>query len=153
MKLDDALATFLNQIGRLDEYEELGSQTSLDAEVSGEMPGLIAKLDQSQITSDRIVWVLVALHVALFIACVYIGVAYATNTAVVTVLLGGGSLLGILKILASLKDAWREKVLIDLLKSVAPSLSPRDLVTLIETIFHKKKPRVPQRRRPVISRT
>ena len=149
MSLDNALATFLENTGRLQDYESLGPPENIEAKVAKETPDLIAALTEGQQTSNRIVWVLVALHVALFIVCVYVGVAYAANSAVVTVLLGGGSLLGILKIVDSLKDAWREKVLSDLLTGVAPSLSPRDLVTLVETIVHQKKRRTPRRRKAV----
>jgi hypothetical protein len=149
MKLDDALAAFLRQTGRLGEYEVLGSQENLDAKVGEGMPGLVESLEQSRRTSDKIVWVLVGLHVVLFMTCIYIGVAYATNSAVLTILLGGGSLLGILKIVTSLKEAWREKVLSDLLAGVAPSLSARDLVTLVETVFHQTKGRRSQTRKPV----
>ena len=144
MKLESALTTFLEQTGRLSAFEALGPPENLEVKVRDGMPGLVASLEQSKRTSDQIIWVLVALHVALFAACVYIGVAYATDSKVVTLLLGGGSLLGILKIVTSLKEAWREKTLSDLLAAVAPSLSPRDLVTLIETIYHQKK--TPRRR-------
>lgn len=151
MRLDEALAGFLRQTGRVDEFEALGPSGDLDAKVALGTPDLVASLQRSQRTSDRIVWVLVGLHVLLFAACVYIGLAYATNSTVVTLLLGGGSLLGILKIVTSLKDAWREKVLSDLLAGVAPSLSARDLVTLVETIFYAKKKGSSKRRQPAPS--
>jgi hypothetical protein len=100
---------------------------------------LVTNLRQSQRTSDSMIWVLVGLHVALFVACVYVGITYASNSSVVTLLLGGGSLLGILKIVTSLKGAWQDKVLSDLMVGVAPSLAPRDLVTLIETIYYRRR--------------
>lgn len=147
MRMDDALLEFLKGTGRLEDVEALGPATDLDKRVRDNTTSLVRNLQRTRGTSDRIIWVLVGLHVALFAACVYIGVAYANNSPVVTLLLGGGSLLGILKIATSLRDAWREKFLSDLLAGVAPSLSPRDLVTLVETIFYGRKQKRSARRK------
>lgn len=136
MTVHDALAIFLRQTGRLQDYETLGDREEAALPVTAHLDALVSNLRRRQRTSDTMMWVLTGLHVALFTACVFVGIAYASDSSIVTVLLGGGSLVGILKIVTSLKETWRDKVLSDVVVEVAPSLPPREFVTLVETIYH-----------------
>jgi hypothetical protein len=95
---------------------------------------LATALNAARVRDARTMWVLVSLHVALFVLAGWTCWYWRDSPTVVTVLIGG-SLLSLLKILSSLRDVWTDSMVNELVLMAAPRMSAGELTNLIRDLY------------------
>lgn len=85
--------------------------------------------------------VLIILHIAVLAGAVVLCVYWREKTSYIVAALGGSGIGVSIIILNGLRKLWREKVIIETVIAMLPTLPPKEAVEAIQSIFYSLKKR------------
>ena len=99
---------------------------------------LLERLEKEAAYNKRVFTLLVAMCVVLFVVGLALVVYYLDEPRSIQAILGGGSLLSILAVMTRIQRLMNEKTGVDILLTVVPTLPPKQVVRVVQSLYYGK---------------